>query len=125
MKATLRLRAELAALPALGLWVDAQVVGLDAHHAYALRLCVEELVGNVLLHGAAGALQVIVDGPPLRLVVEDDGPAFDPTVVSGPSLPTSLDEARPGGLGLLLTRRYSRGMAYARAGGWNRLELTF
>ena len=125
MRATLRLRAELAALPALGLWVDAQVVGLDAHQAYALRLCVEELVGNVLLHGAAGALQVIVDGPPLRLVVEDDGPAFDPTVASRPILPTSLDEARPGGLGLLLTRRYSRGMAYARAGGWNRLELTF
>ena len=125
MRATLRLRAELAALPALSQWVDAQVAGLDAHQAYALRLCVEELAGNVLLHGAAGTLQVIVDGPPLSLVVEDDGPAFDPSAVTSPSLPTSLDEARPGGLGLLLARRYSRTMAYARAGGWNRLELTF
>ena len=81
MRATLRLRAELAALPALSQWVDAQVAGLDAHQAYALRLCVEELAGNVLLHGAAGTLQVIVDGPPLSLVVEDDGPAFDPSAV--------------------------------------------
>ena len=125
MGSALQLRAELAELPRLNAWVDDRVAALapsDAE-AYALRLCVEELAGNVLLHGAAAALRVTVDGPPLRLLVEDDGPGFDPRAVPKPVLPGSLDEAQPGGLGLLLTRHYASGLTYERVGGWNRVQV--
>ncbi len=126
MKATLRLRAEMAELERLSEWVDAQVAafGLDDHTAYALRLCIEELAGNVLLHAGAAALHISLEAPPLTLLIEDDGPRFDPSALAEPSLPVSLDDARPGGLGLLLTRRYARAMAYERDGGSNRVTVS-
>lgn len=126
MPAALQLRADMAQLGRLTEWVDGRVaaLALDERQAYALRLCIEELAGNVLLHAGADALRVTVDGPPLQLVVEDDGPEFDPSAVPEPALPGSLDEAGVGGLGLLLTRRYSRGLAYARQAGWNRVSVT-
>lgn len=125
MTSTLRLRADIAELPRLTEWIDARVaaLALDDRQAYALRLCIEELAGNVLQHGAANALQVTLRAPPLCLLVEDDGPAFDPLAVAAPTLPGNLDAATPGGLGLLLTRHYSRDLAYARHGGWNRVSV--
>lgn len=126
MQAALDLRADFAELDRLTAWVDAQVpaFGLDDHAAYALRLCIEELVGNVLLHSGAKALRVGLTAPPLTLAVEDDGRAFDPRGIAEPALPQSLEEAGVGGLGLMLTRRYSQGMDVAREGGWNRLTVT-
>lgn len=125
MKASLRIAAGMAEWPALTAWLDAQVeaFGLEGAQAYALRLCIEELAGNVVMHGAAEALQVTLDTPPLRLLIEDDGPAFDPVAVPMPALPGSLEEARAGGLGLLLTRHYAQGLDYARDGGWNRVSV--
>jgi len=125
MKAALRLRAEMAELPRLTAWLDEQVTafGLDDRAAYALRLCVDELAGNVLLHAGSAALHVSLETPPLRLTIEDDGPEFDPTTVADPALPASLDEARLGGLGLLLTRRFSRALDYTRHDGWNRVTV--
>ena len=126
MKATLRLRPEWAGLPRMTAWVDAQVAafGVEGRQAYALLLCIEELAGNVLLHGDADTLQLTLDAPPLQLVIEDDGAPFDPTAAPGPALPASLDAARQGGRGLLLTRRYSRALDYVRAEGWNRVTVT-
>lgn len=125
MRAALRLRAEMAELPRLTEWLDGQVTAfrLHDHQAYALRLCVEELAGNVLLHAGAQALHISVTAPPLSLLVEDDGPPFDPTAMPAPALPTHLDDARPGGLGLLLARRYSNTMAYKWDNGWNRVTV--
>jgi serine/threonine-protein kinase RsbW len=127
MPAALLLRAEMAELPRLTEWVDGRVEALDLNEpqAYALRLCIDELAGNVLMHSGAQALRVTVGAPPLILLIEDDGPEFDPGRVADPALPASLDEARPGGLGLMLARRWSRGMDYARVEGWNRVSVAF
>lgn len=124
--AALLMRADFAEIGQLTEWLDGRLamLGLDERQAYALRLCVDELAGNVLLHSRADALRVTVDAAPLTLLVEDDGPEFDPRGVADPKLPRSLDEAQPGGLGLLLTRRYSRGLDYRRADGWNRVTVT-
>lgn len=125
--ASLRLEAGMAELPRLGAWLDGQVaaLGLTGRPEYALRLCVEELVANVLLHAGATALTLSLAGPPLMLLLEDDGGAFDPTQVAEPELAGSLEAAATGGRGIALARRYSGAWTHARRDGLNRLTVAF
>jgi serine/threonine-protein kinase RsbW len=59
------------------------------------------------------------------LVVEDAGPAFDPTMAAPRPRAASLQEARPGGLGLTLLRHYCSDIGYERRDDRNRLTLRF
>ncbi|NDG50846.1 MAG: hypothetical protein EBY30_17850, partial [Rhodospirillales bacterium] len=69
--------AEAASLPLLAGWTEAvlQSLALVPRKAYALELCLEEMVANILLHGqvAGRAVQVrvTIKANPLRLIVED------------------------------------------------------
>ncbi len=103
--------------------------GLPDRVIYRLELVLEEVLMNRLWHSGAPAgvghtdlqLQVQPDGLVLRF--EDDGPAFDPTLARHPGLPTSLDDATPGGLGLLLTRQAVSAWCYERVQDRNCLTL--
>jgi hypothetical protein len=53
----------------------------------------------------------------------DAGPAFDPLGASRGPLPRTLQEAEPGGLGLLLVHRFMDERSYQRAGDRNVLKL--
>jgi len=64
-----------------------------------------------------------VDSDSLQLRLEDEGPAFDPTQARHPGLPTTLDDATPGGLGLLLIRKAVSAWHYERLQGRNCLSL--
>jgi anti-sigma regulatory factor (Ser/Thr protein kinase) len=103
-------------------------LALPARTAYALQLCIEEMVGNILLHGRredGGAITIeleILTGP-LRLVVRDDAAAFDPTAQPEPAPADDIHSAEIGGRGLPLVRRFSAGMLYERAGALNRVEI--
>jgi anti-sigma regulatory factor (Ser/Thr protein kinase) len=103
---------------------------VDGRGAYQTELAFEELVSNVLRHGGRGPhaapvdVRVALGASAITLMVEDDGPAFDPLAVPEPTLPTRLEDAAIGGLGLLLVRRMSAGMAYERTGGRNRVTVT-
>jgi serine/threonine-protein kinase RsbW len=69
------------------------------------------------------ALSVRVEGAGLRVVVVDDGPAFDPLSIAAPDTGAGIDDRDPGGLGLHLVRRLASGLSYARADGCNRMSL--
>lgn len=124
----------MTGLEQLGGWVDtvATALGLDKAADYALRLCLEEAAANVVMHGTAGAdwamdsIALRVEPAPdaMRVTIEDHCGAFDPLQVPTPTPPTSLGEARVGGLGIHLMREYARAMEYARVDGMNRLTLT-
>ena len=59
------------------------------------------------------------------LTFEDGGVAFDPVAVSDPELPGSIQEAKIGGLGLMLVRKAAADMRYERTPeGRNRLSVT-
>lgn len=99
--------------------------------SFGLDLVLEELLMNQILHAHPGAtepatlgLQAWVNDDTLCLHLRDCGVAFDPLTRPPPEAPATLDEARPGGLGLHLLKRYVRSMAYERADGENRLTLT-
>ena len=103
--------------------------GLPAAAIYRLELVLEEVLMNQLWHAEAGRagghtdlmLQTAPDHLLLRF--EDDGPAFDPTQVARPTLPTVIAEATPGGLGLLLTRKAVLAWSYERTSGRNCFTL--
>jgi anti-sigma regulatory factor (Ser/Thr protein kinase) len=106
-----------------------QADALSARVIYRLELVLEEVLMNRLWHGGAPAgsghtdLQLQVQPAGLVLRFEDDGPAFDPTQLRHPGLPSSLDSATPGGLGLLLTRKAVSAWCYERVQGRNCLTL--
>jgi serine/threonine-protein kinase RsbW len=112
----------------------AEATGLGPRTAHRLALVCEELVANVLTHGAAGpagasfvALTVrrpAAAGGALHVAVEDDGPAFDPLAgAPGADTTSALEEREIGGLGLHLIRTMARAPRYERLAARNRVEL--
>jgi sigma-B regulation protein RsbU (phosphoserine phosphatase) len=92
---------------------------------YAVELVLEEWLTNVFRHGArsAAALRVSTDAKGIELRFEDDGAPFDPTERPRQARPASLEEARPGDLGLLLIEHYARSWSYVREGGRNVMSI--
>lgn len=98
----------------------------DARRRYALELVLEEWLTNAFRHGAATwqrlRVEAAPDGQGLLLEFVDDGRPFDPTRQHAAPRPASLDEAEPGGLGLLLIGRHVRRWEHDRQGPHNRLR---
>lgn len=92
---------------------------------YAMELVLEEWLTNVFRHGRCHRveLQATLHDAQLTLQFTDDGVPFDPTARPGPDLPANLDEARPGGLGLLFIRHYSKSWRYSRLDEHNVMQV--
>jgi anti-sigma regulatory factor (Ser/Thr protein kinase) len=107
-------------------------LGVTGGQRYTAELVFEEVVLNTIRHGyhddgAGRAIDVSIACRPEAIVMtfEDDAPAFDPREQPDPVLPKSLDEAREGGLGLLLVRKLARDIQYERTSDCrNRLTVT-
>ena len=97
------------------------------HHA---ELALDELVTNVIRHAYAGNpaqrpidVTATIDAERIVLAVEDEGPEFNPGDATEPEIPTRMEDARPGGLGLRLLRLASATLAYDRRDGRNRVVV--
>jgi serine/threonine-protein kinase RsbW len=103
---------------------------LSPKASYAVELVLEEVLMNIAWHAYDGPaprearLTVQVDADGVLMQFEDDGRAFDPTLHAEPKPPANLEDARPGGLGLGLVRRFARHIGYQRFDGKNRLTIT-
>lgn len=95
------------------------------------ELLLEELVTNVINHGGVTDLMArfvvtlaVEPNGGCRIVFEDPGRPFDPAAAVLPDRPTRLEEARIGGLGLVLLRQMADDLRHeARPGGGNRLSF--
>ena len=87
-----------------------------------MRLCLEEVLANIALHGGEGlSVEAVLTEEPgrLSLSVCDDGKPFDPVTAA-------LPEGREiGGNGLVLLRRYCSDLSYRRVEDLNLLTLRF
>ena len=107
---------------------------------FALQICLEELLTNVVRHGGAKSSGDLseVPIPPLNveisistiaqrvsMTVEDNGKPFD--IVNAPAhrIDQPLDEVQPGGLGIQLIRNFASSIAYEQAGLGNRVIVEF
>jgi anti-sigma regulatory factor (Ser/Thr protein kinase) len=98
-----------------------------------LDLCLNEVLANLIDHAGASELPTPVqltleladcgDRGLATLTITDAGPAFDPLSVQRGPLPRTLREAEPGGLGLLLVKRFMDERSYERCGDRNVLRL--
>jgi anti-sigma regulatory factor (Ser/Thr protein kinase) len=127
----LLLRNHLSELPRLARWAEARMEGWSPDLKFAVALCLEEAVANIIMHGGAMrdevkiAVEIERDGKSLTATIEDNGVNFDPTQLPPPARAASLDAATVGDLGVHLMRSFSSNMEYQRRGGRNRLTLRF
>jgi anti-sigma regulatory factor (Ser/Thr protein kinase) len=129
----LRLPARLSGLDRIAGYVEAVVArsGLGPAAGYRLRLAVEELAANVVMHGYAGRPGELAftgggDGACSAWIeIEDGAPPFDPA--SGHRSPAShlpVSDRPIGGLGIHLALAAADEFRYEYAAGRNRSTVT-
>jgi serine/threonine-protein kinase RsbW len=98
---------------------------------YNAELVFEEIVANIVRHGASQGEQLGIEvslevgRDSIVITFDDDGVPFDPCGRTDPKLPSSLADAPDGGLGLMLVRRAASDMQYQRTPEHrNRLVVT-
>jgi serine/threonine-protein kinase RsbW len=109
-------------------------IGLDKKSTYRLRLAVDEVATNIILHGyqasgVQGNLQIdaAFDENKLEIVIEDTTPPYDPyqteAQISEQDLSRPLEDRNLGGLGLYLAIHGVDQFSYARLGDRNRTRF--
>ena len=122
------LRNDVAELERLAGWIEGFTrQGTSPDVSFAVQLCLEEAVANIIMYGGSDAIAVELERNYGTLVarIEDNGRQFDPTRAPAPVSAASLDEAKVGDLGIHLMRSFANGMDYERRDGRNRLTLRF
>lgn len=128
----LQIKAAVADVRAASEWLAA----FGALHAVPpdqinrLDLCLNEALANVISYGDDTALAQpiylhmrVTAGCAAAVTISDAGIPFDMAHAPIGERPHSLEEAEPGGLGLLMLRSFSDELTYQRNGDRN--ELTF
>ena len=131
---TFTMRGEAAEGAKLTNWI----VGVCTKHslprkiAFALQLCLEEAVANIIEHNrkdGPGATEIAVtitdDEAKVVMMIVDDGRKFDPTKFAYREAWPSLDQPPVGGLGIRLMRKFASDVTYERRKKRNWLHLVF
>ncbi len=134
----LAVRGSLHDLAQIGVWVDdfAQRWSLPASTVFAIQLCCEEVVSNIVRHGLEQGACAANSDDGVRLYldhgsqavflrIDDQAKAFDPLAVDSPLHPQSVCEAAVGGLGIHLVRKFAQDVSYERHDQTNSLTMRF
>lgn len=134
-EARLALRSQLADLTLVSPWVEALAAkhGILGETRFAIDLCLEEALSNIIRHGYQGepghAIEVTFiagAGGGLVFTVEDHAPPFAPGEDEEPfNAPASIEELQPGGRGIQLMRRFAGSLKWERLADGNRLTIAF
>ena len=123
-------------------WVDTIAADrqLPEQLVFAVQICLEELLTNIVRHGVAESggnlshaamppvnvqITISTSAQGVNMTIEDDGKPFD--VVNAPAhrIDQPLNEVQPGGLGIQLIKNFANSIAYERAGLGNRVVAEF
>jgi serine/threonine-protein kinase RsbW len=105
----------------------AEEAEIDLRVAARMNLVAEEVAANVAMHatGATWFSFAVTPGPEaLDLLLEDDGPEYDPLARDEVDTEAPLEERDVGGLGVHLVRQLTRDARYERRGTINRLSCS-
>mgnify|MGYP000095952660 CR=1 FL=1 len=103
---------------------------------FAVQLCCEEAFSNVVKYGVTdsttcesepGLATFTLDcrRDQLQLVIEDSCKAFNPLETASPVVPNNLSEAKIGGLGIDLMKKFAQKIMYERKDYKNRMLFIF
>jgi serine/threonine-protein kinase RsbW len=123
--------SEIAQVPA---WTEdlASRYAIPGDVQFAMDLCLEEILSNIIRHGYAGEQDrpLIVNFSKPRdgyfvIVVDDEAPYFNP--LDAPELPmvSPGEQTRIGGQGIRLVRQFANAVDYESTSSGNRLRLGF
>lgn len=131
--ARLELESRLAELARVFPWLEEQAAQfpISAETRYAIELCLEEVLSNIVRHGYGGKPGHPIFIESLRsqadvwsFVIEDRAPCFDP-IAYGEEQKDFLPALTPGGQGIRLLRAYAGSIRYECLSDGNRLVLGF
>jgi anti-sigma regulatory factor (Ser/Thr protein kinase) len=141
-EARLILKSQLEDLALVLPWIEA----LAAHYAlpadtqFAIELCLEEALSNIIRHGYQGQTNQAVSAAysvertpagvdELVFTLEDHAPPFNPLASSSAAAPApapaSFDDFPPGGQGIRLMRKFASRLVWQQLPNGNRLTLAF
>jgi serine/threonine-protein kinase RsbW len=121
-----------ATLDSLGAIADyvmaaAALASLDRRASYRLRLAVDEIATNIIVHGYANAehqgmleLRADIDDKALTIVIDDTGVTYDPRQAPIPDINLPIEQRPVGGLGVYLAMRSVDEFLYEQLGDRNR-----
>jgi len=132
----LTLRSCLDDLTLLWSWTDALAAeyAIPADTQFAIQLCLEEALSNIIRHGHGEDLGQSItvecletDPHNLVFTIEDQAPPFDPLASADKPapVPSSIEDLTAGGRGIQLMRKFAGTLAYERLPGGNRLSIGF
>ncbi|MGD0965287.1 MAG: ATP-binding protein [Candidatus Acidiferrales bacterium] len=130
----LALRSRLSDMTQLSPWIESLALrhAIPGNVQFAIELCLEEVVSNVIRHGYAGAenCSVVVQFAIPRsgyfeFCVEDEAPRFNPLDAPEPTALNPDDEIRVGGQGIRLMRQFANSVEYEPTPRGNRTRMGF
>jgi len=139
----LTLKSQLEDLTLVIPWVKAIAArySVSANTQFAIELCLEEALSNIIRHGYRGqadqAISIVctVKCSPsdaavdeLVFTAEDHAPPFDPLALFADTpapAPVSFQDFPPGGQGIRLMHKFASRLAWQQLANGNRLTLAF
>ena len=124
--------ATIDAMSGFDAWSEAAMCehpDLPASAVNVLLVCLQELICNIVSYATRDdrpstvKVEVQIGAEEISVLLEDDGPPFDPLAAEPRPAETDLASASLGGRGLLIVRSMTRSVSYQRSGEWNRLRL--
>ncbi len=112
-------------------WIEqfAREQALPSDVTFALQLCVEELLTNIVRHGGTASpnidLTLALFPDRVELALEDDGKPFDVSTFTPPPVGKPIEKTQLGGLGVRLIHSFANRLDYSRAGLGNRVVAVF
>jgi serine/threonine-protein kinase RsbW len=130
----IELDSRLTELSRVQPWIEALAdqYGVSQGTRYAMQLCVEEALANVVIHGYRSepghpiVIRSSVSAHNLLFAIEDQAAPFAPVEPDPPGEATfSLESMEPGGNGIRLLFRFAGSVTYERFADGNRLTIGF
>ncbi|NET07650.1 MAG: anti-sigma regulatory factor [Symploca sp. SIO2B6] len=127
---TLKVTGTLNSLAVISKYIKTvcKTAKLDHYTAYKLRLAVDEIATNIIIHGYESSgikgdlvFQFQIDQQALTISIEDTGILYNPLEQETPNdLEKPLEERKIGGLGIYLAIQSVDQFLYERKGNINR-----
>jgi serine/threonine-protein kinase RsbW len=123
--------SDLAKLPA---WIEGLAArhGIPANVQFAIDLCLEEALSNVIRHGYAGVddrsvmMRFVMSGESyFKFVIDDEAPPFNPLEAPELRAISPEEESRVGGQGIRFLRHFADALEYEPTPTGNRLSIGF
>jgi serine/threonine-protein kinase RsbW len=130
----LALRSRLSDMAELPVWIEelASRYAIPAGVQFAMNLCLEEVISNIIRHGYSGEtdrpVNVRFTAPSegnFVFIVDDEAPPFNPVEAPESPMLNPLDEIRVGGQGIRLLHRFADALEYEPRPVGNRLCIGF